>query len=96
MDGVVILLSRGEFGHERNKIYYQRVFVLTFCYTSNLWYDIVILDRQHVFILRITWREKSYFVFNLGVNVTPRFFIWYMFWKYLLKESNLYLHQPYL
>ena len=62
--GVVILLSRGEFGHERNKISYERVCVWTFCYMSNLWYDIIIL--QHIFILRKTWRERSYFVFNLG------------------------------
>ena len=48
--GAVILLSRGEFGREKNKICYQRGCVWTFCYMPNLWYNIVIL--QHIFILR--------------------------------------------
>ena len=34
--GTVILLSRGEFGREKNKICYQRVCVWTFCYMPNL------------------------------------------------------------
>ena len=60
----VILLSRGEFGREKNKICYQRGCVWTFCYMPNLWYNIVIL--QHIFILRNNRSERSYFVFNLG------------------------------
>ena len=62
--GAVILLSRGEFGREKNKICYQRGCVWTFCYMPNLWYNIVIL--QHIFILRNNRCERSYFVFNLG------------------------------
>ena len=62
--GAVILLSRGEFGREKNKICYQRVCVWTFYYMPNLWYNIVIL--QHIFILRNNRCERSYFVFNLG------------------------------
>ena len=62
--GAVILLSRGEFGREKNKICYQRGCVWTFCYMPNLWYNIVIL--QHIFILRNNLCERSYFVFNLG------------------------------
>ena len=61
--GVVILFSRGEFGHERNKIYYQGGCVWIVYYMTNLWYNTVIL--QHIFILRNTWCERSYFVFNL-------------------------------
>ena len=34
--GAVILLSRGEFGREKNKICYQRGCVWTFCYVPNL------------------------------------------------------------
>ena len=34
--GAVILLSRGEFGREKNKICYQRGCVWTFCYMPNL------------------------------------------------------------
>ena len=34
--GAVILLSRGEFGREKNKIGYQRGCVWTFCYMPNL------------------------------------------------------------
>ena len=34
--GAVILLSRGEFGREKNKICYQRGYVWTFCYMPNL------------------------------------------------------------
>ena len=34
--GAVILLSRGEFGREKNKICYQRVCVWTICYMPNL------------------------------------------------------------
>ena len=34
--GAVILLSRGEFGREKNKICYERGGVLTFCYMPNL------------------------------------------------------------
>ena len=60
--GAVILLSRGEFGREKNKICYQRGCVWTFCYMPNLWYNIVIL--QHIFILRNNRCER--FVFNLG------------------------------
>ena len=62
--GAVILLSRGEFGREKNKICYQRGRVWTICYMPNLWYNIVIL--QHIFILRNNRCERSYFVFNLG------------------------------
>ena len=62
--GAVILLSRGEFGREKNKICYQRGGVWAFCYMPNLWYNIVIL--QHIFILRNNRCERSYFVFNLG------------------------------
>ena len=62
--GAVILLSRGEFGREKNKICYQRGGVWTFCYMPNLQYNIVIL--QHIFILRNNRCERSYFVFNLG------------------------------
>ena len=61
---VVILLSPGEFGHERNKISYRRGCVLTVCYMSNLWYNIVI--AKHIFILHHRWGERSCFVFNLG------------------------------
>ena len=43
--GVVILLSRGEFGRERNKISYQRGCAWTFCYVSNLWCDIVMVQQ---------------------------------------------------
>ena len=62
--GAVILLSRGEFGREKNKICYQRGGVSTFCYMPNLWYTIVIL--QHIFILHNNRCDRSYFVFNLG------------------------------
>ena len=62
--GAVILLSRGEFGREKNKICHQRGCVWTFCYMPNLWYNIVIL--QHIFILRNNRCERSYFVSNLG------------------------------
>ena len=34
--GAVILLSRGEFGREKNKICYQRGCIWTFCYMPNL------------------------------------------------------------
>ena len=34
--GAVILLSRGEFGREKNKICYERGCVWTFCYMPNL------------------------------------------------------------
>ena len=62
--GAVILLSRGEFGREKNKICYQRGCVWTFCYMPNVWYNIVIL--QHISVLRNNRCERSYFVFNLG------------------------------
>ena len=88
--GAVILLSRGEFGREKNKICYQLRCVWTFCYMPNLSYNIVIL--QHIFILRNNRCERSYFVFDLGSFARnrecmrdPGLCIWCIFWKYLLK-----------
>ena len=89
--GAVILLIRGEFGHEKNKICYQQGCVWTFCYMPNLWYNIVIL--QHIFILRNNRCERSYFVFNLDSFARNRecesqvcVFGVYLF-KYLLKNK---------
>ena len=61
--GAVILLTRCEFGHERNKISHHCGCVWTVCYMSNLWHNIVILP--HIFILGNTWCDRSYFVFDL-------------------------------
>ena len=89
--GAVILLSRGEFGREKNKICYQRGGVWTFCYMPNLWYNIVIL--QHIFILRNNRCERSYFVFNLGSFARNRecetqvCVFGVFFFKYLLKNK---------
>ena len=89
--GAVILLSRGEFGREKNKICYQRGCVWTFYYMPNLWYNIVIL--QHIFILRNNRCERSYFVFNLGSFARNRecetqvCVFGVFFFKYLLKNK---------
>ena len=89
--GAVILLSRGEFGREKNKICYQRGGVWTFCYVPNLYYNIVIL--QHIFISRYNRCERSYFVFNLGSFARNRecetqvCVFGVFFWKYLLKNK---------
>ena len=58
--GVVILLSRGEFGRERNKISYQRGCAWTFCYVSI--YDVILLWYSKFFLNNLC--ERSYFVFN--------------------------------
>ena len=87
---IVILLSRGEFFHERNKISNRQERPWTFCYMSNSWYNVIL---QQILILRNSWCKRSYCAFNLGylnqfVNATPRlWYLFFFFWKYLLKNS---------
>ena len=75
---VVILLSLGEFCHERNKISNRQERPWTFCYMSNSWHNVI---QQHILIFWNSWFKRSYCAFNLCylnqfVIATPR--LWYL------------------
>ena len=62
--GVMILLSRGEFGREKSKISYQRGVPEPFAICQI--YNIIWLFYSTFFIFRNNRCERSYFVFNLS------------------------------